>query len=135
MSSSLPTDEALEKEDRLEKMKSNKNKTKQKKNSPPIPHQTLALPYANLVGRPGTGSYPAPSPDPTIQRCYCVNGPFKDLFFNRNARIIQVHGHQSISFIAYTNGTKLSVSYFWEQNLETWQTLTERLNIAIRFNE
>ena len=27
-------------------------------------------------------------------------------------------GHQSIFFIAYTNGTKLSVNYSWEQNLE-----------------
>ena len=28
--------------------------------------QAPALPYAKVVGRPGTGSYPAPSPDPTI---------------------------------------------------------------------
>ena len=27
--------------------------------------QVPALPYAKEVGRPGTGSYPAPSPDPT----------------------------------------------------------------------
>ena len=27
--------------------------------------QTPALPYAKVLGRPGTGSYPAPSPDPT----------------------------------------------------------------------
>ena len=35
------------------------------KHSPPIPHllqaqQVPALPYAKVVGRPGTGSYPAP---------------------------------------------------------------------------
>ena len=28
--------------------------------------QAPALPYAKVVGRPGTGSYPAPSPDPTM---------------------------------------------------------------------
>ena len=27
--------------------------------------QAPDLPYAKVVGRPGTGSYPAPSPDPT----------------------------------------------------------------------
>ena len=27
--------------------------------------QAPALPYAEVVGRPGTESYPAPSPDPT----------------------------------------------------------------------
>ena len=27
--------------------------------------QAPALPYAKVVGRSGTGSYPAPSPDPT----------------------------------------------------------------------
>ena len=67
MSSRLPRDEALEKEDRIDKM----NKIKKKKpNSPPVTHllqaqQAPALPYAKAVGRPGTGSYPAPSPDPT----------------------------------------------------------------------
>ena len=40
------------------------------KNSPPVPHllqaqQALALPYAKVVGRPSTRSYPAPLPDPT----------------------------------------------------------------------
>ena len=49
---------------RDEKKKTNK------KNSPPVPHllqaqQAPALPYAKAVGRPGTGSYPAPSPDPS----------------------------------------------------------------------
>ena len=33
------------------------------------------------------------------------------------------HGHQFISFIAYTNGTTLSVSCFWEQNLEIGQVI------------
>ena len=63
MSSRLQRDEALEKEDRIDEMKKIKN-------SPPIPHllqaqQAPVLPYAKVVGRPGTGSYLAPSPDPT----------------------------------------------------------------------
>ena len=63
MSSRLPRDEALEKEDRIDKMKKIKN-------SPSIPHllqaqQAPALLYAKAAGRPGTESYPAPSPDPT----------------------------------------------------------------------
>ena len=28
--------------------------------------QAPAQPYAKVVGRPGTGSYPAPSPDPIV---------------------------------------------------------------------
>ena len=72
MSSSLPTDEALEKEGRIDEMK--------KKNiyiySPPVLYllqtqQALTLPYAKVVGRPGTGSYPAPSPDPTTHNFLC----------------------------------------------------------------
>ena len=74
MSSSLPTDEALEKEGRIDEMK--------KKNiyiyiySPPVLYllqtqQALTLPYAKVVGRPGTGSYPAPSPDPTTYNFLC----------------------------------------------------------------
>ena len=68
MSSRLPTDEALEKEERIDEIK-------KKKHSPPIPHllraqQAPALPYAKVVGRPGTWSYPAPSPDPTTHRNY-----------------------------------------------------------------
>ena len=60
ISSHLPTDEALEKETRIYELK------KKIKNSPPIPHllqvqQAPAVPYAKVVGRPGTGSYPAPS--------------------------------------------------------------------------
>ena len=63
MSSRLPRDEVLEKEDRIDEMK-------KVKNSPPVPHllqaqQAPALPYAKVEGHPGTGSYPAPSPDPT----------------------------------------------------------------------
>ena len=64
MSSRLPTDEALEKEDRIDEMK-NKTIKKKKKNIHPAPAAstaTPALPYAKVVGRPGTGSYPAPSP-------------------------------------------------------------------------
>ena len=43
-----------------------------KQYSPPIPHllqaqQALALLYAKVAGRPGTGSYPAPLPSPTTQ--------------------------------------------------------------------
>ena len=64
MSSRLPTDEALEKEDRTDEIK------EYTKIRPPVPHllqaqQVPALPYAKEVGRPGTESYPAPSPDPT----------------------------------------------------------------------
>ena len=41
-----------------------------KKKSPPVPdllqaQQAHALPYSKVVGHPGTGSYPVPSPDPT----------------------------------------------------------------------
>ena len=62
MSSHLPRDEALEKEDRIDKMKKIKN-------SSLVPHmlqaqQDLALLYAKVVGRPGTGSHPAPLADP-----------------------------------------------------------------------
>ena len=65
MSSRLQRDEALEKEDRIDEMIK-----KYKKNSPPIPHplhaqQAPVLPHAKVAGRPGTGSYQAPSPDPT----------------------------------------------------------------------
>ena len=47
-----------------------KKKKKKKKNSSRVPHllqaqQAPVLPYAKVVGRPGTRSYPAPSPDPT----------------------------------------------------------------------
>ena len=58
MSSRLPTDETLEKEDRIDEIKKIKH-------TPPIPQQAPTLPYAKVVGRLGTGSYPAPSPDPT----------------------------------------------------------------------
>ena len=53
MSSCLPTDEALEREDRIDKI----YQKKKKKNSPPIPHllqaqQAPALPYAKVVDAP-----------------------------------------------------------------------------------
>ena len=69
--SCLPTDEALEKEDRIDQIK------KKIKHSPPIPHllqaqQAPALPYAKVVGRPGTGGYPAPSPVPTTHHYICI---------------------------------------------------------------
>ena len=56
-----------------------------KKNSPPVPHlmqaqQASALLYAKVVGRPGTGSYPAPSPDPTTH----AKGYMKIEFFGRH---------------------------------------------------
>ena len=71
-----PRDEAFQKEDRLDKMKKQK-KTKKKKNSPPVPHllqaqQAPALPYAKVLGRRGTGSYAAPSPEPTTHNVACV---------------------------------------------------------------
>ena len=61
MSSRLPRDEALEKEARIDEMN---EKQKQPKNSPPVSYllqaqQPPALPYAKVVGRPGTGSYPS----------------------------------------------------------------------------
>ena len=67
MSSRLQRDEALEKEDRIDEMKIYKD-------SPPVPHllqaqQAPVLPYVKVVGRPGTGSYPAPRP--TI--CFLAN--------------------------------------------------------------
>ena len=51
---------------------------KKYENSPPIPHllqaqQAPALPYAKVVGCPGTGSYPAPSPDQTTHPSEGVN--------------------------------------------------------------
>ena len=66
MSSRLPRDEALEKEDRIDEMKKKKNKKKTKKKKQPIPHllqvqQAPAIPLCQS----STGSYPAPSPDPT----------------------------------------------------------------------
>ena len=72
MSSHLQRDEALEKEERIDEMK----KQKKKKKSTPVPHllqaqQAPALPYAKVVGRPGTGSYPAPSPDPATHFSLC----------------------------------------------------------------
>ena len=71
MSSRLPRDKALVKEDRIDEMKKIKN-------SPPLPHllqaqQALALPYAKVAGRLSTGSYPAPSPDPTTHKNDIIN--------------------------------------------------------------
>ena len=69
MSSHLPRDEALEKEGRRDEM--NKKKDKVKENSdPPLSHflqaqQAPAIPYAKVVGRPDTGSDPAPLSNPT----------------------------------------------------------------------
>ena len=40
-------------------------KQKQKKTARLQAQQAPAPPYAKVVGRPGTGSYPAPSSDPT----------------------------------------------------------------------
>ena len=82
MSSRLPRDEALEKEDRIDKMK----KKNTQKNSPSIPHllqaqQAPALPYAEVVACPSTGSYPAPLPDPTTHH----------LIFNNSLTIWEIH--------------------------------------------
>ena len=67
MSSRLPTDEALEKEDRIDEIYKKKIK-----HSPPIPHllqaqQAPALPYAKVVGRPGT-ALPVHTFNHTLQR-------------------------------------------------------------------
>ena len=75
MSSRLPRDEALEKEDRIDEMKKKKEK---KKNSPPVPHllqaqQIPVLPYAKVVGRPGTKGCPAQSPDPTTHEALLLH--------------------------------------------------------------
>ena len=71
MSNRLQRDEALEMEDRMDEIKK-----KIKINSPPVPHllqaqQAPALPYAKVVGRPRTWSYPAPLPDPITH--YYIN--------------------------------------------------------------
>ena len=77
MSSSLPTDEALEKEGRIDEMKKKKKKYIYIYIYSPLvlyllqTQQALTLPYAKVVGRPGTGSYPAPSPDPTTHNFLC----------------------------------------------------------------
>ena len=59
-----------------------------KKYSPPVPYllqaqQALALLYAKVAGRPGTGSYPAPSPSPTTQSV-TFNWIFAKLAGNRD---------------------------------------------------
>ena len=41
-----------------------RKKTKPFRPAPAASTVALALPYAKVVGRPGSGSYPAPSPDP-----------------------------------------------------------------------
>ena len=64
MSRRLPWNEALEKEDRIDEMKKKQQKEKQHKCLLQA-QQAPALPYAKVVGCPGTGSYPASSPDPT----------------------------------------------------------------------
>ena len=104
MSSHLQRDEALEKEDRIDEMKKIKN-------SPPLQHlmqaqQAPALPYAKVVGPPGTGSYPAPSPDPTTHniswtKClYCWysleswTNEYPQHAFMENQRKLFVNYHQ-----------------------------------------
>ena len=63
MPSGIPRDEALEKKDRIDEMK--KIKKQPTRPAPAQAQQAPALLYAKVVGRPGTGSYTAPSPDPT----------------------------------------------------------------------
>ena len=53
--------------------------------------QAPALPYAKVVGRPGTGSYPAPSPDPTTHKmlemkCPHVSKKQNDQYIKQNWR-------------------------------------------------
>ena len=69
LSNRLPRDEALEKEDRTE-MK--------KRKQPTVPHLLQTLPYAKVVGHPCTGSYPAPSPDPTTHSPFMVYKGFNN---------------------------------------------------------
>ena len=77
MSSRLPTDEAIEKEDRIDEI----NKKKQKKHSHP---SRTCCRHSRPVGRPGTGSYPAPSPDRTTHYKQWVPG-HKDIAGNELA--------------------------------------------------
>ena len=90
MSSRLQRDEALENEDRIDEMKKIKKK---KKNSPPVPHllqaqQAPVLPYAKVVGRPGTGNYPAPSPDPTLENTFPIGSQTENMYGAREDIII-----------------------------------------------
>ena len=63
MSSRLTTDEALEKEDMIDEMNKIIIIIKTVVSHLLQAQQAPALPYTKDVGRPGTGSYPAPSPD------------------------------------------------------------------------
>ena len=66
MSSHIPTDEALKTGDRIDEIKKTKKKNIVHPSCACCKHsRPLALPDAKVVGRPGTGSNPAPSPDPT----------------------------------------------------------------------
>ena len=108
MSSCLQTDEAVEKEDRIDEMKKTtttktNNKTKQKKQQKKQPTRPApaastagALPYAKVVGRPGTGSYSAPSPDPTtLCIAYANNEGSGEPAHPRSlARTFAVHSHK-----------------------------------------
>ena len=90
MSSHLPTDEALDKEDRIDEME---------KNSPPVPlllqaQQAPALPYVKVVGRPGTGSYPVSELSPFLELC-----PFE--------KIRMKYSQQDISKSIWARGLKL----------------------------
>ena len=59
MYSRLPTNEAYEKEDRIDEMKEKNNNNKQTKTAHPAPAVRTAgpaLPYAKVVGRHGDGA-------------------------------------------------------------------------------
>ena len=67
MSSRLPKDEALEKEDRIDEM----TKKKEEKKKPTRPAHAAITAGSRpticiLIGRPGTRGYPVQSPDPTL---------------------------------------------------------------------
>ena len=107
MSSRLQRDGALEKEDRIYEMKKNKTK-KKKQTTRPAPQQAPALPYAKVVERPGTGSYPAPWPDPTTHEYALVTCKYKKDRIISNREKVETpfphyksmgafccHGHQS----------------------------------------
>ena len=65
MYSRLPTDEALEKKDRMDEMKYIYKPIRPAPSASTARPRAPALPYVKVVGRPGTGNYPASSPDPT----------------------------------------------------------------------
>ena len=76
MSSRLLRDEALEKEDRIDEMKNKEQSNR------PAPATSTAGPCPTICQnrRPGTGSYPAPSPDPITHKCHATLNILHNVF-------------------------------------------------------